>query len=856
VVGDVVLLEPGQEIPADGEVLVSVSLQVDEAKLTGEALPVAKRVLGDGAQCKGDYAYPVNMLLRSCIVADGHGTMRVTAVGNGTEIGKTAKLAAEEPEGMSPLDRQLERLSKLIGVVGFSIAAATFLALVVRGVRLGELAFAAHQWVVAAILAGTVLLALAKVWASIFLDAFELMGKELSLPGVLAEDGIANWVKLGLAAFLGGGLCIAGGIYFGFIPKAVDTWLPLDGLKELLQYFMIAVTIVVVAVPEGLPMSVTLSLAYSMRKMTAANNLVRRMHACETVGAATVICSDKTGTLTQNKMIINSVSFPSIKSQLIKGENSAEKVLLEAVAVNSTANIVNENGDVGFIGNPTEGATLLWLLENQVDYLKIRNEFKLKKQWTFTTESKMMGTFGVSGYGEENVLYVKGAPELLLERCNELLSPNGILSISSFIKQIKAELSDKQERGMRTLGFAFKAKVEFDSNVELLEAAENLVWLGFVAIADPIRTEVPLALSVCRDAGIDVKMVTGDNANTAWEIARQIGLVSDSYPRDQVEISGLEFQQLADDKALERVSQIKVLSRARPGDKLRLVKLLQQKNNVVAVTGDGTNDAPALNHADVGLAMGKTGTSVAKEASDIILLDDSFPSVVKGIMWGRSLYDNIQRFIMFQLTINVVALSIALSGPFMGIKLPLTVTQMLWINLIMDTLAALALATEAPHWNVMGRKPRQNEDFIITKPMAKHIFGVGFGFYLVLLALLKYFQIDGVVTDYELTAFFTLFVMLQVWNMFNARVLGLEKTSLKDLWSNKSFLLVFVGIIIMQFFIVQYGGKVFRTVPLDSKTWGLILSVTSLVFIVPEGVRRIFAKPSKNPVLTDTLFES
>lgn len=401
-----------------------------------------------------------------------------------------------------------------------------------------------------------------------------------------------------------------------------------------------------------------------------------------------------------------------------------------------------------------------------------------------------------------------------------------------------------------------KTNLEAVAGSEIKDVANGLVWLGFVAIADPIRPDVPIALSVCRNAGVKVKVITGDNSNTAWEISRQSGLIDAVDNKDEVHITGSDFQSLSDEEALIVADKIKIMSRARPNDKLRLVKLLQKSKNVVAVTGDGTNDAPALNHANVGLSMGKTGTSVAKEASDIILLDDSFPSVVKGIMWGRSLYDNIQRFVMFQLTINVVALAIALTGPFIGIKMPLTVVQMLWVNLIMDTFAALALATEPPHWNVMARKPRQPDDFIVTKPMYKHIFGVGLSFYLLLVGILKFFMSsDGMISDKELTIFFTIFVMLQVWNLFNARALGLNKTTIKGVISNKSFVLIFFAIIIGQFLIVHFGGKMFRTEPLDLQTWLSIIFGTSLVLWVGELFRWLFATPQKEDLFESSPFE-
>ena len=841
VVGDVVLLEPGEEIPADGRVIESISLQVDESKLTGESMPATKYAADSGSfKSEHEAAYPADMLLRSTMINDGHGKMLVTAVGDTTEIGKAARAAGEDSGEETPLNRQLDRLSKLIGVVGFSIAFLTFTALVVRDYAAGELTLTSSQWGFALILMLSAMISLAKVWLPILADGFEFVGREIHLPRVIARSDFKSWVKVVSSGIVFGGACTLTGILTGFLPEEPSLWLTGEAVSEFLKFFMIAVTIIVVAVPEGLPMSVTLSLAYSMRKMTAANNLVRRMHACETIGAATVICSDKTGTLTQNRMVMSSVHFPALKDSRLNRDlaSDIEKIIAEAMAANSTANLSRKPGEpVTTLGNPTEGATLLWLEESGIDYLALREAFSLEKQWTFSTERKMMASYGLSGAGKEKIMYFKGAPELVLTKCSEILTDKGLQAIGIFSAKISEELRNQQARGMRTLGFAFLRGFDRAPDGDLQNIAHNLTWLGFIAIADPIRPDVPMALKVCRSAGVQVKVITGDNSNTAWEIANQIGLLDQGDVQNQVHITGSDFQALNDKEALAIVEKIKIMSRARPADKMKMVKLLQQRDHVVAVTGDGTNDAPALNHANVGLAMGKTGTSVAKEASDIILLDDSFPSVVKGIMWGRSLYDNIQRFVMFQLTINVVALAVALTGPFIGIKMPLTVVQMLWVNLIMDTFAALALATEPPHWKVMGRNPRRPEDFIVSRPMYMHIFGVGAVFYLILIGLLRYFQLDGDVSVRELSIFFTVFVMLQVWNMFNARALGLKKSAFNRITENKGFIFILPTIVLGQFLIVQYGKSMFRTEPLDLATWLIIIASTSLVLWIGEFFR-------------------
>lgn len=857
VFGDIVLLEAGDEVPADGQVLEAVSLQIDEARLTGESMPVTKHPVTAESPGREDNAYSPDTVLRSTMVHDGHGVIEVTAVGDSTEIGKAAYAASEESDEPTPLNRQLERLSKLIGVVGFSIAFLTFVALVFRDYHSGDLVLTPAQWGFSLILFLSTIIGLAKVWMPIVADGSELLGCKLRLPKIIEASGLRSWLKVGAAGLAFFALCVISGVLTGFLGADSSGWLTPIAVSDFLKFFMIAVTIIVVAVPEGLPMSVTLSLAYSMRKMTAANNLVRRMHACETIGAATVICSDKTGTLTQNRMVMNSVFFPALKGVGLSKKLSTplEQIIAEAMAANSTANLSRKDGEAtGVLGNPTEGATLMWLEEQGIDYLQLRQAFDLEMQWTFSTERKMMGSYGLSGAGDEKILYVKGAPEIVLSRCSEVLTDKGLQAIAHFNEKISFDLKQSQARGMRTLGFAFLRGIEHKPEGDIDSVAKDLVWLGFIAIADPIRPEVPLALSLCRRAGVQVKIITGDNSNTAWEIACQAGLIESDENPEKIHITGADFQALSDSEAASRALEIKILSRARPADKLKMVRLLQQSGEVVAVTGDGTNDAPALNHANVGLAMG-TGTSVAKEASDIILLDDSFPSVVKGIMWGRSLYDNIQRFIMFQLTINVVALAVALTGPFIGIKMPLTVVQMLWVNLIMDTFAALALATEPPHWKVMARPPRRSQDFIVSAPMYKHILGVGALFYVLLIALLKYFQRDGKADAIELSVFFTTFVMLQVWNMFNARALGFNHSVFRRLSENKGFMVILPAIVIIQFLIVQYGETMFRTSPLPLLTWLAIIVATSPVLWVGEICRWLQSTPAHDEIADVSPFD-
>ena len=604
---------------------------------------------------------------------------------------------------------------------------------------------------------------------------------------------------------------------------------------------MMAVTLIVVAVPEGLPMSVTLSLALNMRRMLSTNNLVRKMHACETMGAITVICTDKTGTLTQNLMQVYEPSFYGLKNGGEVGEDDISKLVIEGISTNSTAFLeeIAEGEKPKGVGNPTEVALLLWLNSRNRDYLELRENAPVVDQLTFSTERKFMATLVKSPLMGKKVLYVKGAPEIVLGKCKDVILDGKRVDAVEYRSTVEKQLLGYQNMAMRTLGFAFKIVEDTDTRdcVELV-ADHDLSFLGVVAISDPIRQDVPAAVLKCQSAGIDIKIVTGDTPGTATEIARQIGLWK---PEDteRNRITGAAFADLTDEEALDRVMDLKIMSRARPTDKQRLVQLLQQKGAVVAVTGDGTNDAPALNHAQVGLSMG-TGTSVAKEASDITLLDDSFNSIGTAVMWGRSLYKNIQRFIVFQLTINFVALLIVLLGSLIGTELPLTVTQMLWVNLIMDTFAALALASIPPSESVMQEKPRSSSDFIISKAMRSYILGVGGAFLIILMGMLYWFNhAEGGMTPERLTIFFTFFVMLQFWNLFNARVFGTTDSAFKGISKSYGMELIVLAILVGQFLIVQFGGAVFRTVPLDLVTWVIIIVSTSLVLWVGEAIRFI-----------------
>ena len=752
VVGDVVLVEVGDEVPADGELIVCNDLQMNESTLTGE--PVTEKSLEGG----GDGAYPRNVILRSTMVMNGRGEFVVTAVGDATEIGKVAKKSTEQTSVETPLHMQLDKLAKMISKVGSVVSVAAFFIFLIHDI--------------------------------------------LTNPAWGGKD------------------------YF-YMAEIV------------LNYFMMAVTLIVMAVPEGLPMAITLSLALNMRRMLKSNNLVRKLHACETMGAVTVICTDKTGTLTQNKMQVSAL-------ELKQGD---EALLDTAIALNSTA----ELNDGKSIGNPTESALLLWLDAQGKDYEELRKQVNVLKQLPFSTERKMMATLAeVDG---KTYLFVKGAPEIVMKKC---------IIEDRMLKQTAEELDEWQHKAMRTLAFAYR-KVETSimrtsrtstAEVVALLDANDLQLQAIAAIADPIRPDVPAAVQECRHAGIEVKVVTGDTAATAMEIGKQIGVFEDEPENigadgsmtslDQQMITGEQWEALSDEEAYERAKDIRVMSRARPTDKQRLVAMLQKRGEVVAVTGDGTNDAPALHYAHVGLSLG-SGTSVAKEASDMTLLDDSFKSIANAVMWGRSLYRNLQRFLFFQLVVNVAALLLVLGGSVIGTEMPLTVTQILWVNLIMDTFAALALASLPPSHEVMKEKPRKASDFIINKSIGFGILFCGIVFFLVMFALLVYCERRGKggVDVHELTMFFTTFVMIQFWNLFNAKALMSHHTAFRHFLKDKGMILVLVLVLVGQWSIVTFGGEMFRTTPLSLHEWLLIIGSTSVVLWVGElwrAFKRMIAK--------------
>ena len=758
VVGDIVLLNTGDEIPADGILLESVSLQVNESSLTGE--PIISKTTVE-ADFDKDATYASNRVMRGTTVVDGHGVMQVEKVGDATEYGKVNQGAQMDNELDTPLQIQLGRLASLISKLGYAVATITFVALSVKT----------------------------------FFSAEQLS--------------------------------------------------TMDIVSHMLHNFMVAVTLIVVSVPEGLPMSVTLSLALSMSRMLKSNNLVRKMHACETMGATTVICTDKTGTLTQNQMQIYQTNFYGLKEQCLD-ESLMSALIKEGLAVNSTAELNIEEGKAKPIGNPTEGALLLWLHSQGADYHKLRKEAKVANQLTFSTERKYMATVVHSPLIGKDVLYVKGASEIIFKNCELVANTEGNAPLESCRTVIENQLLAYQNKAMRTLGFACRIledgeKDKVFANGRLAEDVK-LTFLGIVAISDPVRADVPDAVKTCIDAGIGIKIVTGDTPGTAREIARQIGIWTDSDTAECI-ITGPDFEALSDEEAAKRANNLKIMCRARPTDKQRLVQLLQKEDAVVAVTGDGTNDAPALKAAQVGLSMGD-GTSVAKEASDITIIDNSFGSIVKSVMWGRSLYRNIQRFLLFQLTINVAACLIVLLGSLLGKDSPLTITQMLWVNLIMDTFAAGALASLPPDWSVMKDRPRRsgkNGDFIISKNMTWSIFTTALLFVGILVGILIYFYHDGALNAHDLSWFFTFFVMLQFWNMFNAKAFMTGKSAFANLKESKSFLWVAFLILAGQYFIVTFGGEMFNVTPLIWADWAIIIVSTSLVLWTGELIR-IFNK--------------
>lgn len=810
VVGDIVIINTGDEIPADGELLDAVTLSIDESTLTGEPL-CAKTT--DPAHFDKDATYPSNHVMRGTKVMEGHGVMRVLKVGDATEMGKVFEEAQIDDSLKTPLNEQLDGLADWITNVSYGFAG-----LIIVGQLIHFLGWSNWQ-------AWTLIVPVALF--------FWLVIKKF-------EDWSKAKCILTIVSFFILFFAMVIGAFSIITPEATSAdWSLL--LAHTLKTLMVAVTLIVVAVPEGLPMAVTLSLAYSMSRMLKTNNLVRKMHACETMGATTVICTDKTGTLTQNQMQVYKTNFFG---------NPSNEVLYEGIAVNSTAELhipeeidPIERQDPNFvdcfwpedklqvIGNPTEGALLLWLKERGADYQQLRANAGRIEELPFTTERKYMATVVKSSTGK-NILYVKGAPEIVFGMCKNTC---GVTK-----QEIGAQLLEYQNQAMRTLGFAYQELGDKDATIENGKVvASNLTFLGIVAISDPVRVDVPNAVNEVIDAGIKVKIVTGDTPGTAKEIGRQIGLWNDVTDGDRNIITGVEFAELTDSQLRERVGDLKIIARARPMDKKRLVEALQANNEVVAVTGDGTNDAPALKTAHVGLSMGD-GTSVAKEASDITIIDNSFSSIGRAVMWGRSLYKNIQRFLLFQLTVNVAACFLVLFGSFMGTESPLTVTQMLWVNLIMDTFGAMALASLPPSESVMRDKPRSREASILSKPMLWELCSVGLIFFALTLGFYWLFNHATVtsipqmfhtvigaaqeMTPYEATLLFSIFVWTHFWYMFNARSFETGESVFK-LKMSSGFWTIVAIIVIGQLFITEIAYEFFNVEPmLHTLDWNFNLS--------------------------------
>ncbi len=761
VVGDIVMLDAGEKVPADGELLDSVSMSVDESSFTGEPLAHKSHKEEDKYS---NATYPSNVVLRGSSVSEGHGTMCVTRIGDATEYGKIYTDSQIEHDLETPLMKQFDQLGRWIARTSYVV-------------------------------------------------------------------GIAIVIGRIILYFIDGG-------------ASKDI---LTGIEYLIETVMIAVTLIVVSVPEGLPMSVTLSLVLSMRRMLASHNLVRKMHACETMGATTTICTDKTGTLTQNQMRIYKAHFLGLENGDTLTADSAGAMVTHNIACNSTAYLdINDNGHLKAIGNPTEGALLLWLNEKGIDYLALRNSCTVEAQLPFSTQNKYMATVVNSPAMSQRLLLVKGASEILRNHCKATLG-------DATFDDISAELLAYQNKAMRTLGFAYKILEEHEScpiaNGKL--ACNDMVFMGVVAINDPIRAEVPAAIKNCIDAGISVKIVTGDTPGTAREIGRQVGLWSNA-DQDEAMISGEEFAALSDNEASKRAKAIKIMSRARPNDKARLVNMLQKQGEVVAVTGDGTNDAPALNAAQVGLSMGD-GTSVAKEASDITIMNNSFESIGKAVMWGRSLYKNIQRFILFQLTVNVTACLLVGICSFVSEQPPLSVTQMLWVNLIMDTFAALALASLPPSEDVMREKPRKSDASIITKSMGRFIFGVAIAFTLFMLTFFFYLihfhtgeggatMLNARISPDEVSLYFSTFVFLQFWNLFNAKSFDSGHSAFRNIKGSKIFFTVVAIIFVGQILIVECGGKMFNVAPMSIEQWLTVIVITSPVMLIGEAYHFLCSK--------------
>ena len=828
VVGDIILLEAGEEVPADAELLECMNLTMDESSLTGE--PQCGKTIIE-ADFDKDATYPSNHIMKGCNVMEGDCVARVFAVGDATACGKVFEAAQVQDGEATPLSEKLDELAGLITKTSYGLAIIIVLGRLVRhAVMMPD----TNYWTLAGYLLGALAIA-----TLIFFGLNKKKNDD-------NEESIELWQVLAFMVLPIIGIIV----YFATGTSGNMNW-PVF-IQYALDSVMIAVTLIVVAVPEGLPMAVTLSLAFSMKRLMKQNTLPRTMHACETMGAVSVICSDKTGTLTQNQMKVVGTLFPGLENQKLNADKHSS-LLKECISVNTTANLdFADQKKIKAIGNPTEGALLLWLHNNGVNYLDIRESVAIIDRLQFTTELKYMATIVKSGITGKRIVYVKGAPDILMSLCQ---------TSEDEVKMFNMKLAEYQKHANRTLAFAYKELSETDDIfTDGRLNIRDLKMMGIVGIEDPVRTDVPAAIEDCLNAGIQVKIVTGDAPGTAKEIGRQLGLWKPEDTDVNI-LMGTELENMSDEELKKRLPKVKIISRARPNDKERAVRILKDLDYIVAVTGDGTNDAPALNAANVGLSMGD-GTAVAKEASDMTIIDNSFSTIANAVMWGRSLYKNIKRFILFQMTVNVAACLIVAIGAFIGEESPLTVTQMLWVNLIMDTFAALALASLPPTRTVMSEKPRSVYEHIL-KGMGTGILGVGGIFTIILLGICIFFQHSDVncLTDifngkatwgennglsaYELGLFFTIFVMMQFWNLFNAKAFMTKDSAFKGIsWKNTKWFIIiafviFVGQILMteipglqEMFNVAEGGiKVFD--------WLIIVAATSFVLWIGELVRLV-----------------
>jgi len=709
VVGDIILLEAGDAVPADGILVHEAHFEADESAFTGENEPVRKN--------------SEDTLLKGTWVTAGRGTMIATAVGDATRMGEIAASITRGERPETPLQVKLRVLAGQISRFGYAMAGLIVISLLAKGIVTG-----------------------------------------------LPTD-------------------------------------PLELVRFLLDIAIFAVIIIVVSVPEGLPVSVTVSLALTMRKMTRAYSLVRRMIACETIGSVTTICTDKTGTLTRNLMEVVASSILTPEYENKTPDDPAGWVTLNA-GVNSTAELEPREGELITVGNSTEGALLRWLSRAGIDYHQIRRAYFPISQALFDSRRKEMRT--VISIEGRYYLLVKGAPEVVAASCSSAPDLTPVKNLAG--------------RAMRTLAFAHAETGSPE------DSTPTLIWDGYVGIRDEIRSDVPSAVATCRSAGISIAMVTGDSPETAAAIAKETGILTNGTV-----ITGPEFRDLSPEKQQALAPQIEVMARSAPHDKLLLVKALQANGEVVAVTGDGTNDAPALRSADVGLAMGIAGTEVAREASDIILLDDSFPTIERAVWWGRALFENIQRFLMFQLTINISAAFLSFIAPLLGYPAPFSVIQLLWINIIMDSLAALALCSESPHPALMEKKPIPRTSSVLTPYMIRAILCTAFVYIIV--------GIGGIIFGLpymnspaeQATAFFTGFVLAQVWNGINCR--GINGIMPSFIRGNPAFFVIMGSIILIQFLIVQFGGAVFGTVPLSVFQWIVLLLGTLPVLLIWPALR-------------------